>query len=513
MIRKSQHTEYIDKYLSQELTGDELREFNAEMAINPDLREELDLHQEVEKAMQEKEIFALRKNLQNIMAQEQTSQENHEELVYMENQSYDFNLSEELASFREFNSPVNINDIFCFDQSLPVLHMAQHKYAEKENIHHFYKEQRNQEAQDDEFSLTPHDEAIFADLTQAMNEKDIMNLRANLQQISANMPEHERSVQEIEQYIDQELDPSVLAEFENELRINPGLVRDIETCLEIDKAIAETDIMDLRANLLEIQQKETSTTRKVAEIDQFMHEELSEEKMNAFEAEILNNPDLLAELELHRDIEQAVQESDIIGLREKLEHISQDIIKEKQKERSFRTRIPRSRIAIAAVAASLVMIFSITSLVNSDKAASNNQLYSQYFEQYEAAGIFRSGDAIIDNKISLALHQYNEQNYQEALTLFDEVLTLDQNNPVGNFYAGMTYQHTRQYSEAITSFEAVIKAKNNLFVEQAQWYAGLCYLQTDNKKKAYKQFQKIAESNGYYSEKASAILRRMNYIE
>ena len=65
-----------------------------------------------------------------------------------------------------------------------------------------------------------------------------------------------------------------------------GLVRDIETCLEIDKAIAETDIMDLRANLLEIQQKETSTTRKVAEIDQFMHEELSEEKMNAFEARI-----------------------------------------------------------------------------------------------------------------------------------------------------------------------------------------------------------------------------------
>ena len=244
-----------------------------------------------------------------------------------------------------------------------------------------------------------------------------------------------------------------------------------------------------------------------------MHEELSEEKMNAFEAEILNNPDLLAELELHRDIEQAVQESDIIGLREKLEHISQDIIKEKQKERSFRTRIPRSRIAIAAVAASLVMIFSITSLVNSNKAASNDQLYSQYFEQYEAAGIFRSGDAIIDNKISLALHQYNEENYQEALTLFDEVLTLDQNNPVGNFYAGMTYQRTRQYSQAISSFEAVIKAKNNLFVEQAQWYAGLCYLQTDNKKKAYKQFQKIAESNGYYSEKASAILRRMNYIE
>ena len=73
----------------------------------------------------------------------------------------------------------------------------------------------------------PHDEAIFADLTQAMNEKDIMNLRANLQQISANMPEHERSVLEIEQYIDQELDPSVLAEFENELGINPGLVRDI----------------------------------------------------------------------------------------------------------------------------------------------------------------------------------------------------------------------------------------------------------------------------------------------
>ncbi|MCW0482044.1 tetratricopeptide repeat protein [Gaoshiqia sediminis] len=512
MIRKSQYTEYIDKYLSLELTGDELREFNAELAINSDLREEIELHQEIESAMQEKEIASLRNSLQSIMAQEQT--EEMEELVHMEHQSYNFDLSEELSSFKEFTNPVNINDIFSFGQSLPILHMAQHKYAEKENIHQFYKEQQKQDVHaEDEFSLTPHDEAIFADIEQAMTEKDILDLRANLQQIAANIPTHERSAQEIEQYIHQELEASTLAEFENELVINQGLARDVELFLEIDQAAAETDIMDLRASLQSIQHTESSTSRKIEEIDQYLSNELSEDELASFESELTNNLDLVAELELYKDIDRAIQETDVMGLREKLDHISKDIIKEKRKERSFVARIPNSRVAIATVAASLILIISITSLISRNKAASNDQLYSQYYETYQAAGIFRSGHATLDNKITLALHQYNDENYPAALQLFNDVLAIDQDNPVGNFYAGMAYQQTGEYNQAITSFESVIKAKNNLFVEQAEWYAGLCFLQTDERKKAFRKFKKIAESNSYYSEKASAILRKMKYIE
>ncbi len=512
MIRKSKHTEYIDKYLSQELTGEELREFNAELAINPELEEEIELHKEIEMAIQEKDVINLRKKLQGIINQE--NEEELEEFAHIENQAYNFELSEDFSSFTEFSSPVNMNDLTSFSQSLPILHLAQHKIAEKENIHQFYKEQLNQDSVSDEDSkLTPQDEAIFADVQSALAEKDILDLRANLQQIAANAPAHEHSSLEIEQYINNELEGQLQADFEADLLINSGLAKDIALHLDIDDAIGENDIMDLRANLKNIQQTESSTARKIEEIDQYLNTELSEEELASFETEMSNNPDLVAEIDLYKEIDKAVQETEIMNLRAKLENIGKDIVKEKRKERSFVTRLPKTRVAIATVAASLMLLLSITGLISRNRSASNTELYSQYYESYEATGIFRSGDAIVDNKISQGLHQFNAQKYDEALTLFNEVLATDESNPVANFYTAMALQQKGEFDQAVDTYKKVIKAGSNLFMEQAEWYIGLCYLQTDNRKKAYSQFKRLAESESYYSEKATAILRKIKYIE
>jgi len=511
MIRKSNITEYIDRFLSQELTGDELKEFNAEMAISPEIEEEILLHQEIEAAVAETDITELRGNLQAIMEQEKTQSENH---IVAESSEYSFELSEDLSSFKEFKSSVNISDIISFAQSLPKLHLAQHKVAEKENIHQYYKEQfEEKNASEEEFELTPQDEAIFAEVEKAMAERDISELRDNLQHIAANMPAHEFDSSELDQYINQEMDPDFLKDFEAELAINEGLMKDIELYQGVNQAIGETDIMDLRANLGKIHQTESSTSRKIEEIDRYVNMELDEDEQSSFETELTNNPDLVAELELYNEIDTALVEKDVMDLRDKLDRISKEIIKEKRKERSFIARIPKSRIAAASIAASLILLISITTLLSRNKSSNEKELYSQYFRPYEATGIFRSNNCDLDSKISLALHKYNAAEYNQAVELFEQVLQTDATNPVGNFYQGMAYQELGKYDYAITAYNQVIKAKNNLFIEQAEWYSALCYLQNDNRRKAYKQFQRIAENNSYYSEKASAILRKLADLE
>jgi len=77
----------------------------------------------------------------------------------------------------------------------------------------------------------------------------------------------------------------------------------------------------------------------------------------------------------------------------------------------------------------------------------------------------------------------------------------------------MSLQETGKFKKAIASYQTVVKDKDNLFVEQAEWYIGLCYLQTENRKKAFKQFEQIANSQSYYSEKATAVLRKIKYFE
>lgn len=514
MIRKSK-IELIDKYLNGELTGDALSEFNAELTFDSDLAEEVKLHQEIQEAVQETDITDLRASLQEVIKKEQDAENKVSMNSEEEEKAFSFELSEDLSSFKEFSQPVNMDDLMGFSQGLPKIHLAQHNIASKENIHQFYKEQLGQDSisENDEDTLTPMDEAIFQDVQAALEEKDIQDLRANLQQIAANIPAHQRTTQEIDQYNNNELSDAQMADFEQELMLSHDLAKDVELFKNIDSAAAESDIMDLRASLQSIQQTEASTAQKIEEIDQYINDELSEENLATFEAELLSNPDLAAELGLYKEIDKAIQETGVMDLREKLGNISRDINRGEKQKRSFAAKINSSRVAIATIAASLILLLGITGLVKRNSVSSDTQLYSQFFQPYQTTGIFRSGDALIDSKLTKALYKFNAEDYQSAIDLFSEVLSIDQNNPVSNFYSGMAYQETGKFNQALAAYGKVVQDRDNLFIEQAQWYIGLCYLQTDNRKKAYRQFKKIANSESFYSDKASAILKKIKYLE
>ncbi len=514
MIRKSNYMEYIDRYLSHELTGDELREFNEELAINPDMLSDIELSQDVEDAVQEKEIMDLREKLQSIADSENEKITQDEELEEVM-QKYDFELSEDLSSINEFKEPVTKEDLKSFIDSLPILHMSQHKMAEKENIHHFYREQNLDESTsiDDEFDLTPQDQAILEDVAKALDEKEITRLRADLQQIAMNMPAHKYTNEEIEDFTMNELDDNFLAEFERELEVNQGLAEDVELYGDINMAASEKDIIGLRESLNEIKQTEVSISQRTEEIDKYINNELSDSGLQSFETELLNNPDLAEEVKLHNELDLALSETDIINLRAKLGVIGKESIENKNKELSYYARFKKSRILRTSIAAALALLLGITGVMNYNRSFSDAELYDQYFTAYNAVDVFRSGNAEVDGKVNLALKYFNENNYDTALSLFNEILSVNQDDPVGNFYTGMAYQETEKYDKAIDSYQKVVELKNNLFVEQAEWYIGLCYLQTDEKKKASDAFKRIVEAKGYYSQKAEAILQEMKYLE
>lgn len=67
----------------------------------------------------------------------------------------------------------------------------------------------------------------------------------------------------------------------------------------------------------------------------------------------------------------------------------------------------------------------------------------------------------------------------------------------------------KEYNNADKKFQAIIDNKFSLYLEQAEWYLGFCYLMTDKTDQAKKQFKYIAEQNGYYSSKAIEILNRI----
>ncbi|MEL7587373.1 MAG: hypothetical protein AAGU19_11730 [Prolixibacteraceae bacterium] len=507
MVRKSKYAEFIDKFLSGELTAAEKDQYGMELEMDPELREELDLYLQIEDAVQQTDIMDLREQLKRLT---ESPPGKTCPAGVSPGRQFSFSLREDLSSFTMMSQPVSVHDVKLVEEGLPILHLVQHHIAGRENIHELYRNQEVIPIEDSQLSSS--DQTILDDVEDAMEEKDIIDLRASLEQIALNVPAHPYHTEEIERYLNGELDEGETSRFNLALEINSSLLEDVQLHREADAALAEADIMDLRASIKAACASETSTSKKMNEVDRYLQRELTEDELFAFEAEMENNPDLVAEVELHRGIDKALQEKNIMDLRARLDLISKENTSRKNKERSFGSRFTRKRLMTASVAACLILLLGINGIINRINSASAD-LYGEYYSAYSGSGITRASGTAIDSELTMALLKFNEKNYDEALALFRNGLSKDPKNPVANFYSGMAWQEKGLFSEAIASYELVIQDKNNLFVDQARWYSGLCYLQMDDRKRTVKQFNRLVSNKSYYRERATAILRKIKYIE
>jgi hypothetical protein len=508
MIRKSEYFEQTDKYLNSELTLPELKEFEIQLEIDSDLNEEVNLHLDVEQAMCEQDIISLRNTLNQIV-QNQTGSVYNENISVFD--SFSFGLTEEFSSHKSSNAQLNPNDIFNFGHSFPKIHLYQHIIAGKENIHQFYKEQfETNSVNNEESGFSPFEEELFADIQNALEENDIFDLRANLMQVAQSIPAHQYSAEDIEDYIYNQMDSELKAQFEQELTINSDLASEVRLITEIDIAGAESDIMNLRASLNKIQRSEFQSSASIEELESYINNELSNEELASFEAELTSNQRLMDEIGLIKNIDLALSETDVMQLRNNLQNIASEIAANKQTERSFAGKFKAKRIVLSTVAASLILLLGITGILSRQ---SQDDIYQKFYTKYEATGIVRSANLTANKTLSEALQKFENQDYNAALNLFTEVIARDQNNMVGHFYTGISLQETGKYQNAIKEYETVIIDKDNLFTEQAEWYIGLCYLQTNENKKAYKQFKKIAKNEGFYQQKAQSILNKIKDSE
>lgn len=503
MGHRSEYFDIIDKYLNNELTEAELSELKLRMEFNSDLMDEYNLQIGVNQAIQEEDIVNLREKMNKIAHNQPIPNNNPESTT---SDSFNFGLADEFSSKPNFNGPINLEDVIDFTHSFPKIHLYQHLIAAKENIYQFYKEQQAHSSKKKLESLSPLDEALFEDIKNALQENDLLDLRANLKQIASNMSHHSNSLIDIHNYVDNTMDVDQKTKFEEKLVTDKSLAMDVRLFKEVDMSLGENDIMNLRASLQKIQHSTVRFTSGIKEIDGYIYDELTKPEMALFEAELAHNKDLYSEIDLMKSIDNALQEKDIMQLRNNLRNIAKDNIKEKPTELSIVGRFRPKKFAISIAAASFILLIGITGILG---YTSEGDIYQKFYTKYETAGISRSSNSSSDQKFALALQKYNNQDYQSALNLLQEVISKDENNIASHFYSAISLQELGKYKNAIEEYEVVVVDKDNLFMEQAEWYIGLCYIQTREDKKAIKQFKKISDEKGFYQQKALAILRKM----
>lgn len=237
-------------------------------------------------------------------------------------------------------------------------------------------------------------------------------------------------------------------------------------------------------------------------IERYIAGEMNEAEQSWFLRELEGNARLREEVALRKKTDNVLKNHDLIQLRNKLSAI----------EKSREHRVPsktskRLPIGIAAAITGLIILSSIAFF--GSKHLSNDEIISQYYKSYEGISVSRSSQTDSNTDYSTGLDYYNIHDYKNAALYFSKVLGSDPENMESTMFYGTSSFEVKNYPEAKRSFTKVIDNNNNLFIEDAEWYLALCYLKTNDMKKAADELTVIKKSKSIYSSDAAKILKRM----
>ncbi|HAN18617.1 MAG: hypothetical protein A2X13_13685 [Bacteroidetes bacterium GWC2_33_15] len=243
-------------------------------------------------------------------------------------------------------------------------------------------------------------------------------------------------------------------------------------------------------------------------VDKYIYGELDTDEMVAFEQLLANDSRVKKEYHLYNDINHAILEKDVMVLRGTLDGIYNEIAEPKEKYISS----VFSKRKMYYAAASLAMLMATGGIVNqlAKNDMGNEAIYSKYFTPYEVAVTYRSGNEEADKLLLYALQKYEDEEYDKAVVLFEQVLEKRNNDMAANLYSGISLMETEKYQKATHSFQAIIAQNDNLFTEQAKWYLAMCYIKTNSVSKAENILNDLIVKNSYYKDIAKKVLKELD---
>ena len=499
MIPNAEFFEWIENYCQEQLNETEKKEFEEELKRNTDLKEEFKLHQEINTAINEKDIVNLRDKLQNIFKEQKSGK----------NSYGTFDLLDEFANIEEINENISPEELINFYDSLPKVHVYQHELNSSENVHLFYREQNKSKQNGekvDAFDEDFDDLEELEGLEEAILEQDIINLRETLSQVAKSM-QPQYSTEDIDSYINGELNGEKRFEFENELKQNRTLRAEVQLQSEMENALLENDILDLRNKLSHIMETETSWNVSEQNIEKYIDGELTGEMLDEFLAELGENTDLMAEVNMRRNINEAIGEKDIFTLRDELIKA-----RENAGDMEIKSILPETSTkwvkTIKKYAAVVILLIGLSGLVNVG-FHSLDKAYNSYYKAPQWSP---------ERSLTSEMNYLNEANlyymngeFEKAIEIYDKALESVKEKYAYHFYKGASLQNLNNYKAAIPEYNEVINHANNLYIEEAEWNKALCLIKLGETDKAKVQLTAIVNKNSYYKKDAKAILRRIKY--
>jgi tetratricopeptide (TPR) repeat protein len=247
----------------------------------------------------------------------------------------------------------------------------------------------------------------------------------------------------------------------------------------------------------------TNNFKHSASIEQYLANEMAPAEREAFKNELRSNPGLVQELKLAQSIDSAISREDVIDLRQKL-------IAAINAGQATKAGVPVVHIYSRKwwyAAASLLALCAVvaTLYLQTSRSVSSESLFTQYYNSENIVDLTRGDENIVE-----AVIKFQQKEYSTASQLFKHILDKDKSNIAVWFYYGIANIETKNYNNSINAFNTIIKQNDNLYIEHAEWYLGLCYLKNNQKDKAIDQFVIVASNpDNFHRQEAKNILDKL----
>lgn len=239
-------------------------------------------------------------------------------------------------------------------------------------------------------------------------------------------------------------------------------------------------------------------------IEEYLDGKLNEQEIKDLLKQKNVDQDFTAEFDLRKEINDTLIDHDLNDLRSKLNRQTKRTIRLYPFGNFGREAVKTWHLAAASFA--LVVASGGLWYILSNGPMSNDKLVSKYYEPASPLKQVRSAEMSSNDVLQDAFGFYKQNDYENALIYFSQL----ENQITAKFYSGICYIELNNYNQAINSFKYVVEDKDNLLIEQAEWYLGLIYLMNNQKEDAIKQLTDISESQGFYSSKAKEVLKYIN---
>ncbi len=238
-------------------------------------------------------------------------------------------------------------------------------------------------------------------------------------------------------------------------------------------------------------------------IERYIAGEMGDAEKRWFEKELEGNEKLRKELKLRQNADEILRNRDIISLRNKLSAI--------EKERSKKIYNKKRRTGTYLKYASAVGIAVIIGFIfiMPGKKLSSNEIMSRYYKTYDPPTTQRSAQINASDDFNQAIEFYKTHDFENAAVYFNKVIMQEPRDMYSTLLFGISKFEDQKYPEAKLSFGKVIDNKNNLYIDQAEWYLALCYINTGEKDKAVRILKKIKREKGIYKDNAEEIIRKL----